>query len=85
LFSIQGIKKPSGWQFCGYNEIQEPKRRYSLINRQRLHSVAGSGDEEKFRISHQGWILESLRKNSHEGKTIGQKALQLEENILWKD
>lgn len=45
------VSHPSEWEFCGYNEIQEPRQRYSLIDHNRLHSVAGSGTGENFRSS----------------------------------
>ena len=33
------VKHPEEWAFCGYNEIQNPRQRYSLIDYQRLLSL----------------------------------------------
>ena len=33
------VAHPSEWSFCGYNEIQEPKRKNVLINYQKLTST----------------------------------------------
>ena len=30
------VKHPAEWPFCGYNEIQTPRQRYSLIDYHRL-------------------------------------------------
>ena len=35
------VDHPSEWAFCGYNEIQEPKRKKVLINYQRLTELLG--------------------------------------------
>ncbi|MBW1769259.1 MAG: transposase [Deltaproteobacteria bacterium] len=33
------VEHPEEWPFCGYNEIQNPRQRYSLIDYQRLLSL----------------------------------------------
>ena len=33
------VKHPKEWSFCGYNEIQNPRERYSLIDYRRLISL----------------------------------------------
>jgi REP element-mobilizing transposase RayT len=64
------VSHPSEWEFSGYNEIQRPKRRYSLIDQQRLQSIAGSGNEEGFQTSHQCWVEEAVRINSHQRENL---------------
>jgi len=63
------VSHPSEWEFSGYREIQEPKQRYSLIDRERLHWVAGSVIEDDFQRSHASWVEEALRINSHQRET----------------
>jgi len=60
------VSHPLEWPFCGFNEIQRPKQRYSLIDHIRLHSLSGSSDEEQFRTSHLSWVEETLRANSNQ-------------------
>ena len=55
------VKHPSEWESGGYNEIQKPKQRYSLIDQKRLHLLAGYNSEEEFQVSHTSWIEEALR------------------------
>jgi putative transposase len=37
------VGHPSEWAFCGYNEIQRPPQRYSIIDRKRLMELFGIG------------------------------------------
>lgn len=60
------VSHPCEWEFSGYNEIQKPRQRYSLIDHNRLHFVAGSGDGENFRTSHIAWINQALRSNAYQ-------------------
>jgi putative transposase len=60
------VSHPSEWKFCGFNEIQKPRQRYSLIDHSKLHTLSGSGSGEHFRSSHMAWIDEALRANAHQ-------------------
>jgi hypothetical protein len=51
---------PSQWSFCGYNEIQEPRRKNVLIDYDRLQRLLGFGSYEKLVRNHKGWIDEYL-------------------------
>ena len=35
------VEHPSQWPFCGYNEIQEPKRKNVLIDYEKLRASLG--------------------------------------------
>ena len=54
------VSHPSSWPFCGYNEIQEPRRKNVLINYKRLQELLGAESYEQLRSSHKGWIQEYL-------------------------
>jgi putative transposase len=36
------VDHPSQWPFCGYNEIQEPRRKNVLINHEKLRELAAA-------------------------------------------
>lgn len=87
------VSHPSEWEFCGYREIQEPRQRYSLIDHNRLYSVAGSGTGENFRSSHVSWVNQALRENTHkrerhwtESLAVGSKGFvaKLEEELGYR-
>jgi len=48
------VNHPAQWPFCGYNEIQNPRQRYSLIDYHRLISLLQMKD--------MGELQESCRK-----------------------
>jgi hypothetical protein len=35
------VNHPSEWSFSGYNEIQEPRSRYALIDYEKLQNLLG--------------------------------------------
>jgi len=58
------VSHPSLWSFCGYNKIQEPRRKNVLIDYERLQSLFRVGSYKQLRLSHKGWIEEYLGDGS---------------------
>jgi len=54
---------PSDWEFCGYNEIQNPRRKCALIAYERLRALLDFSTYEGFVAAHRKWIDQSLRDN----------------------
>ena len=54
------VSHPSQWSFCGYNEIQEPRRKNVLIDYERLQRLLGAKSYDQMRGSHKGWVEEYL-------------------------
>jgi len=54
------VDHPSMWPFCGYNEIQQPRRKNVLIDYERLQRLVGAGSYDQLRSSHKGWVEEYL-------------------------
>ena len=54
------VSHPAMWPFCGYNEIQEPRRKNVLINYEKLQRLLGATSYEQLKSSHKGWIDEYL-------------------------
>jgi len=54
------VGHPSEWAFCGYNEIQRPPQRYSIIDRKRLMELVGIGVGDELRRIYKGWLDEIL-------------------------
>nr|MBP7323287.1 transposase [Deltaproteobacteria bacterium] len=55
------VRHPSAWPCCGYNEIQERRRKNVLINYERLQELSGVGSYEQLRSSHREWVEQYLR------------------------
>jgi hypothetical protein len=55
------VRHPSEWSFCGYNEIQSPPQRYSIIDRKRLTELVGIGVGDELGETYKGWVDEVLK------------------------
>jgi putative transposase len=58
------VDHPSQWPFCGYNEIQEPRRKNVLIDYDRLKNIFGAGSYDQLRKNHQEWVTEYLDEST---------------------
>ena len=57
------VPHPLSWAHSGYNEIQNPPLRYSLIDREQLIACCGLGSDEQLRKEHRKWVEEFFRHN----------------------
>ena len=64
------VNHPSEWPYYGYNEIQNPRQRYSLIDYQRLISLLQLKDMEELQISCKKRVDEKITgmKQTRDGK-----------------
>ena len=58
------VAHPSQWPFCGYNEIQKPRKRNVLINYDKLMELFGASSYEQARRYHKEWVDEYLDKRN---------------------
>ena len=54
------VTHPSEWPFSGYNEIQNPRQRYSLIDHGSLRDLLDIKSMEELKRSYREWVEESL-------------------------
>jgi hypothetical protein len=54
------VGHPSEWYFCGYNEIQSPPQRYSIIDRNRLMELVVTNVGDELSETYKGWVDEIL-------------------------
>jgi putative transposase len=59
------VQHPSEWAFCGYNDIQKPRERYSLIDYECLRSLFDFRSMYDFAEAHRGWVEKSLVEGIH--------------------
>jgi REP element-mobilizing transposase RayT len=59
------VVHPSEWPFCGYNEIQNPRKRYSLIDYGSLMGLFGIRSGDEFRKVYHGWVTEALERGNY--------------------
>ncbi|MGM0680491.1 MAG: transposase [Pseudomonadota bacterium] len=59
------VDHPSQWPFCGYNEIQSPRRKNVLIKYDTLRELVGVETYDQVKEYHQGWLDEYLRDGNN--------------------
>ena len=59
------VRHPSDWAFGGYNEIQNPKQRYSIVNRGVLANLLGIEDDVRMMEVHRQWVKTLLENGSN--------------------
>jgi putative transposase len=50
------VEHPSQWEFCGYNEIQNPKKRKGIIDFDRLIDLLGCRNYDDLKQTHYKWV-----------------------------
>ena len=54
------VKHPDQWMWSGYNEIQQPKRRYRIIDHARLQRLLNADSYEQLTKTHRQWVNRKL-------------------------
>jgi REP element-mobilizing transposase RayT len=60
------VRHPSEWSFCGYNEILNPRQRYSLVDQKSLTDLLGIKSIDKLKEIYWGWVEEALEKQARQ-------------------
>jgi len=60
------VKHPSEWEFCGYNEIQSPRKRKGIIDFDRLIKLLGFENFADLKEAHFKWVESKLQAGSDE-------------------
>ena len=55
------VNHPRQWPFCGYNEINSPRQRYTVIDYKKLIELLQMRDIEELQKSYNQWVDEILR------------------------
>jgi putative transposase len=54
------VEHPSSWKVCGFNEIQNPRQRYRIIDFPALCQLTGTASVALLRRAHLNWVEEAL-------------------------
>lgn len=54
------VSHPLEWAFCGYHEINHPKKRYAIINYGKLAELSNSRSISDFRVTYNRWMKGAL-------------------------
>ena len=58
------VTYPLEWPFCGYNEIQKPRQRYSLIDYGSLMGLFDIKNRNELKEIYRGWLEEAMTRQS---------------------
>ena len=67
------VKHPNEYDPSGYNKIQNPPKRYRIIDSKANRDYFSIADERKFQQAHHAWVEEELKND------------QLQRNRLWSE
>ncbi|MEJ2405627.1 MAG: transposase [Candidatus Thiodiazotropha sp.] len=54
------VDHPASWKHSGYQEIQAPPSRYTIINRTKLRELLQIGDDQMLIDTHREWVEDAL-------------------------
>jgi putative transposase len=55
------VEHPSAWAFCGYHEIQSPRKRKGIIDIDCLTDLLGFDDHAGLKAAHAKWVANKLQ------------------------
>jgi putative transposase len=55
------VEHPMQWEFCGYNEIQNPKKRKGIIDFDRLMGLLGFENYDDLKDAHSRWVASEMQ------------------------
>lgn len=58
------VENPAQWEFCGYNEIQNPRKRKGLIDFDRLMDLLGFETYADLKDAHYKWVGNAIQADS---------------------
>ena len=58
------VKHPSEWEFCGYNEIQSPRKRKGIIDFDRLMGLLGFENYDDLKDTHYKWVNSAMQTDN---------------------
>jgi REP element-mobilizing transposase RayT len=69
------VRHPSAYGISGYNEIQAPPKRYSIINQQALKNLFCTLDENHFRRMHREWVDLELKNDESKRQSFWSESI----------
>ncbi len=71
------VKHPSEYNPSGYSEIQNPSKRYRIIDPKALRDYFSIDDERAFQQAHRAWVEEELKNDKLQKSRIWSEAIAI--------
>ena len=87
------VAHPSKYKVCGFNEIQKPPKRYSIIDKKVLQNLFSIHDQECFRQKHHHWIEAELATGNNNRNEIWSESVavgserfvkEIQQQLAWR-
>ena len=63
------VEHPTQWEFCGYNEIQNPRKRKGIIDFDRLMGLLGFEYYDGLKDAHYKWVNNAIQTDNSDKET----------------
>ena len=60
------VEHPKQWEFCGYNEIQNPKKRKGIIDFDRLMGLLGLENYDELKEARCKWVESAMQTDNRD-------------------
>ena len=69
------VRHPSEYRMCGFNEIQKPPKRYTVIDGKALLDFFAISDQERFRQAQRSWVEVELQADANKRKIFWSESI----------
>ncbi len=71
------VRHPSEYRSSGFNEIQNPPRRYAVIDRKALLNFLAIGNQERLRQEHRHWVDTELQADVKKRRSLWTESIAI--------
>lgn len=71
------VRHPSEYRLSGFNEIQNPPKRYAVINRKALLDLFSIANQERFQQEHRYWVEAELQTDVKKRKSLWSESIAI--------
>ncbi len=71
------VRHPSEYRLSGFNEIQNPPKRYAVIDRKALLDLFSIDNQERFRQEHRHWVEAELQGDVKKRKSLWSESIAI--------
>ncbi|MCP4338070.1 MAG: transposase [Desulfobulbaceae bacterium] len=79
------VRHPSQYSISGYNEIQNPSERYSVVDRKTLRELFTISDESLFQETHREWVKTELANDCARRNSLWSESIAVGDKSFIKD
>ena len=71
------VRHPSEYRLSGFNEIQNPPKRYAVIDRKALQDLFFIANKERFQQEHRQWVETELQADAKKRKSLWSESIAI--------